>query len=179
MRTIGAPTSCTLTFEMVLRELRGRHFAVLSTVDAQGRPHAVGVTYGVAADGTALYVMTRRHLKKACNIAANPNIALVVPLTRRLWWFLPPPCIQFQATATLLDRRDAGGIETFKAFPTGRVILNRYAAAERHGETRVCFLRIIPGPVIFTYAVGQSVWSLLRRMEGGAATVEVPAAYRR
>src|SRR5262245_17532095 len=62
-----------LTFDIILKELRWRHFAVLATVDAQGRPHAVGVAYGVAADGTALYVMTRRHLKKARNIAANPN----------------------------------------------------------------------------------------------------------
>jgi hypothetical protein len=174
-----APTRHQLTFDVILKELRGRHFAVLATVDAQGRPHAVGVAYGVAPDGTALYVMTRRHLKKARNIAANPNVGLVVPLTRRLLWFLPPPCIQFQGTAEILDRRDADGIETFQAFPTGRVILNLYAAAERRGETRVCFLRITPGPVISTYAVGQPIWSLIRRMEGGAETVEVPGAYRR
>jgi hypothetical protein len=168
-----------LTFDVILKELRGRHFAVLATVDAQGRPHAVGVEYGVAPDGAALYVMTRRHLKKARNIAANPSVALVVPLTRRLLWFVPPPCIQFQGTAEILDRRDADGIETFQAFPTGRVILNRYAAAERRGETRVCFLRITPGPAIFTYAVGQSIWSLLRRMEAGTRTVEVPVENRR
>lgn len=168
-----------LTFDTLLKELRQRHFAVLSTVDGQGRPHAVGVEYGVAPDGTAIYVMTRRHLKKARNIAANPHVALVVPLTRRLLWFLPPPCIQFQGTAEIVDRADAGGAETFKRFPVGRVILGMYEAAERRGETRVCFLRITPGPDVFAYAVGHSIWALIRRMEAGTAKVAVPAAYRR
>lgn len=87
-----------VTFEMVLRELRKRHFAVLSTADAEGRPHAVGVEYGVSPQGTDIYVMTRKHLKKARNISVNSKVSLVVPLTRRLLWFLPPPCIQFNGT---------------------------------------------------------------------------------
>jgi hypothetical protein len=179
MSTRSTPRGSIITYEMILTELRRRSFAVLSTVDDRGRPHAVGVEYGVAPDGTAIYVMTRRKLKKARNIAACPDVALVVPLTRRLPWFLPPPCIQFQGAAEILDRADAGGIETFNAFPMGRLILKMYAAAERRGETGVCFLRITPGPRVFTYAVGRSIWALLRRMEGGAEMVEVPAAYRR
>ncbi len=47
--------------------------------------------------------MTRRHLKKARNVVANPNVAMAVPLTRRLLWFVPPPCLQFQGTAEILD----------------------------------------------------------------------------
>lgn len=50
-----------------------------------------------------IYVMTRRHLRKARNIAHNARVSLVIPLTRRILWFLPPPTIQLQGHAELLD----------------------------------------------------------------------------
>ena len=82
-----------MTFELVLSHLRTRDFAVLSTVSKESTPHSVGVNYGVSRPGRDLviYVMTRRHLQKARNIAQNPSVSLVVPLTRRLLGFLPPP----------------------------------------------------------------------------------------
>ena len=162
-----------LTFEAVLKLLRSRSFGVLGTADAEGRPHSVGVEYAVSLSGLYLYVMTRRHLKKSRNVAANRNVSFVVPLTRRLLWFVPPPCIQFHGTAEILESSDIDAIESFKAFLTGRAILRMYEGFERRGETRVCFLRIAPGPVISTYAVGHSVWSLITRMEAGIETVEV------
>src|SRR5215472_16368737 len=96
------------TFEQVARALRRRDFGVLSTVTPDARPHSVGVVYGVSLPGRPfrLYVMTRRRLRKARNVAANPNISFVVPLTRRLLWFVPPPCVQFQGRAEVLDRED-------------------------------------------------------------------------
>src|SRR6266545_2107783 len=110
-----APT----TFDTIIKLLRKRSFAVLSTVDENGYPHAVGVEYGVSPNGDALYVMTRRQLKKARNMAANPHVALTVPLTRRVRWFLPPPSIQFQGRAEILDRTDEEGIRTFRGFFMG------------------------------------------------------------
>src|SRR5512147_176715 len=70
-----APQRQRVTFDVVLSQLRKRDFAVLSTADAEGNPHAAGVNYGVSRPGRdfALYVMTRRHLKKARNIAQNPH----------------------------------------------------------------------------------------------------------
>src|SRR5580765_3913572 len=93
------------TFALVLRQLRKRDFAVLSTVDENGIPHSAGVNYGVSRPGRdfALYVMTRRHLKKARNIAQNPHVSLVIPVTRRLLWFLPPPTIQLHGKAEILE----------------------------------------------------------------------------
>lgn len=170
--------TASLTFERILRALRKRSFAVLSTVDEHGRPHAVGVEYGVAPTGDAIYVMTRRHLKKARNITANPHVAMVVPLTRRLLWFLPPPSIQFQGSGAIVERTDEEGLRTFRSFFMGRRILKMYEEFERRGETRVCFLRIVPDPEISTYMVGHSIWELSRRMEIGIGKVEVPALYR-
>lgn len=168
--------SSRLTFDRVVRELRRRDFAVLSTVTPERRPQSVGVVYGVSLPGRPfrLYVMTRRQLRKTRNLVENPNISLVVPLTRRLLWFVPPPCIQLQGTADVLDRDDPGGIETFRSFAMGRRILGMYEEMAGRGETGVCFLRITPDPAISTYMVGHSIWEVLRRMETGNERVRVP-----
>ena len=165
-----------LTFDLVVKELRKRSFGVLGTVTKDGRPHSVGIAYGVSLPGAPfeIYVMTRRHLQKARNIAANPNVSLVVPLTRRLLWFLPPPCIQLQGQAEILDRKDETGTKAFEAFFMGRQILGKYEESYRRGETRTCFLRITPGPEIFTYMVGYPVWEMSKRMESGSGMVEIP-----
>lgn len=167
------------TFEALMAALRKRSFAVLATADARGRPQAAGVVYAIAREGAAFYVMTRTHLQKARNVAENPNISLVVPLTRRVLGFLPPPTIQFQGSAEILPRDHAEGIETFASFLLGRVILREYAALERRGETRVCFLRIRPGPAMFAYAFRTPLWRLIGGgMQRGAARVEVPTEHR-
>ena len=101
-----------------------------------------------------------------------------MPLTRRLLWFLPPPCIQFHGTAEVVDRTDENGIETFGGFFMGRRILKMYDELERRGDRRTCFLRIRPDPVISTYMVGYSIWEMSRRMEIGVAEVEIPVEHR-
>lgn len=53
-----------------------------------------------------------------------------------------------------------------------------YDEFARRGETRICFVRIVPGPEISTYMVGHSIWELSRRMEVGIGKVAVPAEYR-
>src|SRR5262245_5531062 len=125
----------SLTVDVVLEELRRNHFAVLSTVGSDGAPHSAGVNYGVSSGGTplALYVMTRRHLRKA---------------------------------------RD--GTKVFTGFWIGRRILAAYERARRRGESRICFLRITPDPVVRTYMVGSSLWDLARSMEAGSGRLEIP-----
>lgn len=169
-----------ITFALVLKQLRKRDFAVLSTADEDGNPHSAGVNYGVSRLGRdfALYVMTRRHLKKARNIAQNPNVSLVIPVTRRLLWFLPPPTIQLHGTAEILEWTDAEGTEVFQHFWMGRRILKAYNESHSRGETRICFLKITPDPIITTYMVGYSIWEIRKRMESGAAKVVIPPAYR-
>lgn len=166
-----------VTFDLVLRELRAHNFAVLGTVDEDGVPDSAGVNYGVSAPGRdlALYVMTRRHLKKARNIARNPHVALVIPLPRRLLRFIPPATIQLRGRAEILDWTDEEGTNAFRRFWMGRWILAAYEKSRQQGETRVCFLKITLDPVIRTYAVGHSVWDLRRRMESAGATVLIPA----
>lgn len=168
-----------VTFELVLSHLRKRNWAVLSTISQESRSHSVGVNYGVSRPGRALaiYVMTRTHLQKARNIAQNPHVSLVVPLTRRLLWFLPPPVIQLHGRAEILGWTDEGGAEVFRHFWLGRRILQAYQESHRRGETRICFLKITPDPEVSTYMVGYGIWELRKRMESGAARVVIPAEY--
>lgn len=164
-----------VTLKRVVRELSAQHFAIISTVDQQGRPHSAGVNYGASTcEGTVvLYVMTRRHLQKARNIADNPQISLVVPLQRQMLRFVPPATIQLQGRAEVLDWSDVEGTNVFRGFWMGRQILGAYEKSRRAGETRVCFLKITLDPVIRTYGVGHSVWSLRQRMAAGADTVRL------
>lgn len=170
--------SSRVTLELVLGQLRKHDFAVLSTVGDDGRPASAGVTYGVSRSGQdlALYVMTRTHLQKTRNIARNPQVSLVIPLPRRLLWFLPPPTIQLHGRAEILDWTDAEGTEVFRHFWMGRRILAAYQEAHRRGESRICFLKITLDPAVSTYMVGTSIWELRRRMEAGAAKVVISPA---
>jgi general stress protein 26 len=165
-----------LTADLVLEQLRKGGFAVLSTVGADGRPSSAGVTYHMSGTGLepVLYVMTRRHLQKTRNIEQNPNVSLVVPLARRLLWFLPPPTIQVRGRAEILDWTDEQGTRAFHSFWLGRRILEAYRRSHRRGETRICFLKITPDPVVHTYMVGVGIWEIQRRMESGAGKVHLP-----
>ncbi|OJZ76223.1 pyridoxamine 5'-phosphate oxidase [Mycobacterium paraffinicum] len=167
--------SRALTFERVVRELSTQHFAILCTVDQNGRPDSAGVSYGAWAreDALMLYVMTRRHLRKARNIADNPEVSLVVPLQRRVLRFVPPATIQLHGRAEVLDWSDVQGTNVFRGFWMGRQILGAYEESRRAGETRVCFLKITLDPVVRSYGVGHSVWNLRRHMAGGADTVRL------
>lgn len=173
-------SSCAVTVELLVKHLRKHHFAVLSTSDEHGFSHSAGVNYGIStsAGDLVLYVMTRRHLLKARNIAQNPHVSLVVPLRRGLLWFLPPPTIQLRGRAEILDWRDAEGTKVFERFWLGRRILKGYRNYHRRGETRIGFLKITLDPVIRSYLVGASVWQVSRRMESGAAKVIVPHQVR-
>jgi hypothetical protein len=165
-----------VTPALVLAQLRRQHFAALATVGDDGIPHSAGVSYGVSApaDALAIYVMTRRHLLKARNIAHNARVSLVVPVGRRFLWFLPPATIQLRGRAEILDWTDGAGMRVFARFWLGRRILAAYRKSHDRGETRICFLRITPEPVVRTYMVGYSIWEVRRRMEAAAARVTIP-----
>jgi hypothetical protein len=117
-----------VTFDLVLRELENNHFAVLSTISEDGMAYSAGVNYGIAVSGRdfTIYMMTRRHLQKARNIALNPTVSLVVPVPRRLLWFLPPATIQLHGRAEIREWTDEDGSAAFRGFWMGRRILDAY-----------------------------------------------------
>jgi len=86
----------------------------------------------------------------------------------------PPPTIQLQGRAEIVDWTDEEGTDVFRRFWMGRRILRAYQESHRRGETRICFLKITPDPVVRTYMLGYRIWELRKRMESGAAKVVNP-----
>ena len=122
------------------------------------------MSYGSTRRGDpfALYVMTHRHLLKARNIASDPRVSVVIPVPRPALTFLPPATIQMHGRAELPNWDNAQGTGVFEKFWMGRRILQGYRRARENGETRVCFVKIIPDPKVHTYMVGSNIWQLRR-----------------
>lgn len=173
MTTQDAQRDARVTPTLVIGHIRKQHFAVLSTVGRDGAPHSAGVSYGSTSPGDpfTIYVMTRRHLLKARNIQSDPRVSMVIPIPRPVLSFLPPATIQLHGRAELLDWDDAAGTRVFERFWMGRRILQGYRRLRERGETRVCFVKIIPDPQVRTYMVGYRIWEVRRNMEAGSAKV--------
>ena len=155
---------------MIRRAIERHSVATLATVSAIGRPHAAIVLYECVDD--ALFVSTSRHSRKARNIADH-GVAAVSIAVRRLP-VGPPASIQFQSSAAVLGNDDA---EMIRLAETGR--LGRITS---HGEMDLddgCFLRLqLPARAI-TYALGMSLWRVMRNPLDAAGEVDLRSGTRR
>ena len=151
----------------VLAVVRKRSFATLSTASAAGRPHVAGVLYEMV--GTTLWVNTLRTSRKALNVAAEPRVALVIPIRRLPVG--PPSTVMFQARAELVDT-DAP--EVGQLLDAGHL-----GSITSHGELELessCFLRITPPRRWVTYGLGMSLWRFVRDPLGAGGHVEIDGA---
>jgi hypothetical protein len=154
---------------MIRRAIERRSVATLATVSTSGRPHAATVLYQCVDD--ALYVSTFRDSRKARNIASH-GFAAVTIAVRRLP-IGPPASIQFQSTATVLANDDP---EIVRLAAAGR--LDKITA---HGELDLadaCFLRLALPARVVTYALGMSVWQVIRNPLDAAGEVDLGANRR-
>jgi hypothetical protein len=138
---------------LVLRAIERRSIATLATVSASGRPHAATVIYQLA-DG-ALFVSTQRDSRKARNIAATGRAAMTIAVRRLPVG--PPASIQLQSSASVLAIDDPEVVGLARA---GR--LDRITG---HGELDLeggCFLRLALPSRLVTYALGMSLWRVMR-----------------
>lgn len=146
----------------ITKILARRSFCVVATTSPSGHSHAAGVVFDWA-DG-AMYIHTMRSSRKARNIAANPNVGIVVP-ARRLP-VGPPFTIQFQATATILSMTDA----TIRRLLAER----KLTTTSGHGaldEANGCFLQITPAGAMHTYGIGVRIIDIIRDpLHAGART---------
>ena len=153
--------------DIVRRELAKHSFAVLSTTSPAGRPHAAGVLYaavGTTPGGVERWVSTLRASRKARNVAANPHVAVCVPVRRIPVG--PPSAIQFQGRAEVVAVDDE------------RVRPAELGAITSHGELDLpdaCLLRIEPAGRVHTYGLGMSLLHLVRNPLGAAGSVDLPA----
>ncbi len=139
--------------EVVRRALARRSYAVLATVSPAGRPHAAGVLY--AAVGDDLWLSTETTGRKGRNLLSRPHVAVTVPVRRLPVG--PPATIHFQGRAEVFG---ADAPEVARGVETGDL-----KAITSHGELDLadgCFVRITPGRTIHTYAIGMSLWQVVR-----------------
>lgn len=151
--TQSTPSPLELPAQAVLEAIGKRSFATLASTSAEGWPHAAGVLY--ALSGNHLYVSTIGSSRKARNIAANPRVAVTVPVRRSP--FGPPSTIIFQTTARVLDLDDP---ELRAAAASGDL-----KAVTGHGELELpggVFIQIALPRKVVTYGLGMSLLSLVR-----------------
>jgi hypothetical protein len=148
----------------IRRAMERRSIATLATVSERGRPHAATVLYQLVDD--VLYTSTSRGSRKARNVAET-GVAAVTIAVRRLP-VGPPSSIQFQASAAVLANDDPEVV--------GFAAAGRLDKITSHGELDLeggCFLRIALPARLHTYALGMSLWQVLRNPLAVAGEVEL------
>ena len=149
----STPSPLELPAQAVLEAIGKRSFATLATSSSEGWPHAAGVLYALSGDH--LYVSTMGSSRKARNIAANPRVAVTVPVRRAP--FGPPSTIIFQTTARVLGLDDP---ELRAAAQTGDL-----KGVTSHGELELpggVFLQVALPRKVVTYGLGMSLLDLMR-----------------
>ena len=154
---------------MIRRVIERRSVATLATVSSSGRPHAATVLYQYVDD--VLFVSTDRDSRKARNIAAQ-GFAAVTIAVRRLP-IGPPASIQFQSAAAIVDNDDPDIIDLAAAGRLDKI--TTHGELQREGG---CFLRLPLPTRIVTYALGMSLWQVLRNPLDAAGEVDVHADER-
>jgi len=137
----------------IRRAMERRSIATLATVSERGRPHAATVLYQLVDD--ALFISTHRGSRKARNVAETGAAAVNIAVRRLPVG--PPSSIQFQASAAVLANDDPEVV--------GLAAAGRLDKVTSHGELDLeggCFLRIALPARLHTYALGMSLWQVLR-----------------
>jgi general stress protein 26 len=156
-------TENTRLQRIVTKAIAKNAFATLATSSAANRPHVAGIAYAEA--GGDLYVSTMESSIKARNIAANPRVAVTIPV-RRLPFF-PPSTIQFQGSAEIIPSNDPRIAALIEGGELKQVT--------SHGEVDLpggCFLKITPTRRIVTFGLGMSLLALIRNPLAAGRTVQ-------
>ena len=165
MQTLTPETKDPRQLERIDRAVGRKSFAVLSTVSEAAFPHAAGVMY--ASVGRTLYVHTMSSSRKARNVAANPNVGIVVPVRRLPVG--PPFSVQFQANASIVAMDDPEITSL-----VGHGELKKITSHGELDEPAGCFIRIQPTGRIHTYGIGVSVIDVARDpLHAGARSVDL------
>jgi hypothetical protein len=161
-----APTVFRPDPAKVRRAIERRSVATMATVSRAGRPHAATVLYEHVDD--ALFVSTHRTSRKARNVADNGAAAVAIAVRRLPVG--PPASIQFQASAAVLANDDPVVVRLAEA--------GRLEKITAHGELELdggCFLRVELPDRAVTYALGMSLWHVLRHPLDAAGEVDLRA----
>jgi nitroimidazol reductase NimA-like FMN-containing flavoprotein (pyridoxamine 5'-phosphate oxidase superfamily) len=169
-------TKTKYSFEFVEQKIRQKSFAVFSTVDEKGIPHSTGILYAVSPPQAEflLYILTEKKYKKVHNLEKSPFVSMVIPFPHHLLHFIPSSCIQFQGVAEILPYTDT---EALNAFKHGKRILRMNLEQPDRLEIasqNLVFIKVNPRKKIFCYGVGVGLLTLMKDIEKGVYSVNVP-----
>ncbi|MFW9769692.1 MAG: pyridoxamine 5'-phosphate oxidase family protein [Candidatus Thorarchaeota archaeon] len=136
-------------FDLVERKVRGKSFAVISTVDSKNRPHSTGVVFVMSPpeEELMLYVLTQSKSAKARNIKRNPNVSLVVTFPHYYLRFIPDSTVMFRGTADIVGIDDSGAQAAFAQ-------IGRKLDADSEAFKGTVVIRIRPSKFVYVYGVG-------------------------
>lgn len=139
--------------EHVWREITKASFAIISHVTPAGAPRSSGVMYQVI--GRRLYVAVDADGWKARHLAADPRVAVTVPVRRggllSLLAPIPPATITFHGSA-VVHRTDAPEVTRIADR------LTRLLPTEHQDSAAV--LEIVPAGEFVTYGIGVSLMQM-------------------
>jgi hypothetical protein len=139
--------------QIIRRELARRSFCTIATASSAHFPHVAGVLYTLVGDD--LYVTMHDDSAKARNLAANPRVAICVPV--RKIPIGPPFAIQFQGRATVFSATDP---EIASLLETNA--LKKITTSIDLTDPRNCFVRISPNRRVSSYGLGVPLLQVMR-----------------
>lgn len=143
-----------LSSEQVWQAIEKELFAVIGMVTATQEARTAGVVYVV--QDRKLYVATGADTWKARHIAANPNVSVTIPITKRIpimpWVKIPAATITFAATARIFPAKDAPR-EVLAAILRGMANDDKMVAES-------CLVEITPVKDFVTYGIGVSLMQM-------------------
>ena len=154
-----------LDTEQVWREIARASFAIISHVTPIGAPRSSGILYEVI--GRRLFVAVDADGWKARHLAADPRVAVTVPVRRggllSLMAPIPPATISFHGSA-VVHRADAPEVVRISDH------LTHLLPTEDQDSTAV--LEIVPAGEFVTYGIGVSLMQM-RDTEGARGRAPV------
>jgi hypothetical protein len=143
----------SLDAEQVWREIARASFAIISHVTLAGAPRSSGVMYEMI--GRHLFVAVDADGWKARHLAADPRVAVTVPVRRggllSLMTPIPPATISFHGTA-VVHRPDAPEIARIAER------LTRILPTEHQDAAAI--VEIVPEGEFVTYGIGVSLMQM-------------------
>ncbi|MFX1485016.1 MAG: pyridoxamine 5'-phosphate oxidase family protein [Promethearchaeota archaeon] len=157
-------------FELVERKVRGKSFAVISTVDSKNAPHSTGVVFVMSPpeEDLMFYVLTQSKSAKVRNIRRNPNVSLVVTFPHYYLRFIPASSVMIRGTADLVGLDDPGAQAAFAQ-------KGRKLDADSEELKGTVVIRIKPRKTIYVYGVGVGVNQMRKDPTSARYKVTIPA----
>ena len=94
-----------LDYEIVYKYLRKKDFGIITTLSKTGYPHTTGVLYAISdfTEDLKFFIITGKKYQKTKNIMNDSKISFVIPFPHYIMRFVPPPMIQFEGNAELVE----------------------------------------------------------------------------